>query len=127
MAKRSRLSWLIIGGIILLGILIASLFLFSPSPQMITIPSPAIISSTDFVVPQLLNPLPILSQSTARKSPQHRSISRSLPIPALKEILLDSWAQSTVRRKGFLMPAPMQAELILARPAQIRLRSSRIS
>ena len=49
--KRSRLPWLIIGGIILLVILIAALFLFSPSPQPIPIPSPAIISSTDFVAP----------------------------------------------------------------------------
>jgi len=51
MAKRSRLPWLIIGGIILLVILIAALFLSSPSPQPVTIPSPAIISSTDFVAP----------------------------------------------------------------------------
>jgi len=32
-------------------ILIAGLFLNSPSPQPVTIPSPAIISSTDFVAP----------------------------------------------------------------------------
>jgi hypothetical protein len=51
MAKRSRLPWLIIGGIIFLVILIAALFLSSPSPQPVTIPSPAIISSTDFVAP----------------------------------------------------------------------------
>jgi len=56
MSKRSRLPWLIIGGIILLVILIAALFLSSPSPQPITIPSPAIISSTDFVAPTA--PLP---------------------------------------------------------------------
>jgi len=56
MAKRSRLPWLIIGGIILLVILIAALFLSSPSPQPITIPSPAIISSTDFVVPTAPQP-----------------------------------------------------------------------
>ena len=51
MSKRSHLPWLIIGGIILLVILIAALFLYSPSPQPVTIPSPAIISSTDFVAP----------------------------------------------------------------------------
>ena len=56
MSKRSRLPWLIIGGIILPVILIAALFLFSPSPQPITIPSPAIISSTDFVVPTAPQP-----------------------------------------------------------------------
>jgi hypothetical protein len=51
MSKRSRLPWLIIGGIILLVILIAALFFFSPSPQPVSIPAPAIISSTDFVAP----------------------------------------------------------------------------
>jgi len=56
MSKRSRLPWLIIGGIILLVILIAALFLSSPSPQPVTIPSPAIISSTDFVAPTAPQP-----------------------------------------------------------------------
>jgi len=56
MAKRSRLPWLIIGGIILLVILIAALFLFSPSPQPVSIPAPAIISSTDFVAPTAPQP-----------------------------------------------------------------------
>jgi len=56
MSKRSRLPWLIICGIILLVILVAALFLFSPSPQPITIPSPAIISSTDFVAPTAPQP-----------------------------------------------------------------------
>jgi len=56
MAKRSRLPWLIIIGIILLVILIAALFLSSPSPQPVTIPSPAIISSTDFVAPTAPQP-----------------------------------------------------------------------
>jgi hypothetical protein len=56
MAKRSRLPWLIIGGIILLVILIAALFLSSPTPQPVTIPSPAIISSTDFVAPTAPQP-----------------------------------------------------------------------
>ena len=51
MSKRSRLPWLIIGGIILLVIIIAALFLSSPSPQPVRIPAPAIISSTDFVAP----------------------------------------------------------------------------
>ena len=51
MSKRSRLPWLIIGGIILLVIILAALFLSSPSPQPVTIPSPAIISSTDFMAP----------------------------------------------------------------------------
>ena len=56
MAKRSRLPWLIIGGIILVVILIAALFLFSPTPQPVTIPAPAIISSTDFVAPTAPQP-----------------------------------------------------------------------
>jgi hypothetical protein len=56
MSKRSRLPWLIIGGIILLVILVAALFLSSPSPQPVTIPSPAIISSTDFVAPTAPQP-----------------------------------------------------------------------
>jgi hypothetical protein len=56
MSKRSRLPWLIIGGIILLVILIAALFLVSPSPQPITLPAPAIISSTDFVAPTAPQP-----------------------------------------------------------------------
>jgi hypothetical protein len=47
---------LIIIGIILLAILIAALFLFNPSPQPITIPCPAIISSTDFVAPTAPQP-----------------------------------------------------------------------
>jgi len=56
MSKRSRLPWLIICGIILLVILVAALFLSSPSPQPVTIPSPAIISSTDFVAPTAPQP-----------------------------------------------------------------------
>ena len=56
MAKRSRLPWLIIGGIILLVILVAALFLSSPSPQPVNIPSPAIIFSTDFVAPTAPQP-----------------------------------------------------------------------
>ena len=56
MSRRSRLPLFINGGIILLVILIAALFLSSPSPQPITIPSPAIISSTDFVVPTAPQP-----------------------------------------------------------------------
>ena len=56
MSKRSRLPWLIIGGIILLVILIAALFLFSPSPQPVTIPAPSIISATDFVAPTASQP-----------------------------------------------------------------------
>jgi len=56
MSRRSRLPWLIIGGIILVVILVAALFLFSPSPQPVTIPSPAIISSTDFVAPTAPQP-----------------------------------------------------------------------
>jgi len=56
MSRRSRLPWLIIGGIILLVILVAALFLSSPSPQPITIPSPAIISSMDFVAPTAPQP-----------------------------------------------------------------------
>ena len=56
MSRRSRLPWLIICGIILLVILIAALFLFSPSPQPVRIPAPAIISSTDFVAPTAPQP-----------------------------------------------------------------------
>ena len=56
MSKRSRLPLLIIGGIILFVILVAALFLNSPSPQPVTIPSPAIISSTDFVAPTAPQP-----------------------------------------------------------------------
>ena len=56
MSKRSRLPWLIIVGIILLVILIAALFLSSPSPQPVTLPSPTIISSTDFVAPTAPQP-----------------------------------------------------------------------
>jgi len=56
MSNRSRLPLLIIGGIILLVILVAPLFLSSPSPQPVTIPSPAIISSTDFVAPTAPQP-----------------------------------------------------------------------
>jgi hypothetical protein len=47
---------LIISCIILLVILIAALFLFSPSPQPVTIPSPAIIAPTDFVAPTAPQP-----------------------------------------------------------------------
>jgi hypothetical protein len=56
MAKRSRLPWLIIGGIILLVILVAALFLFSRSPQPVTIPTPAIIAPADFVAPTAPQP-----------------------------------------------------------------------
>jgi|WetSurMetagenome_2_1015567.scaffolds.fasta_scaffold48858_2 hypothetical protein len=56
MSKRSRLPWLIISGIILLVILVTALFLSSPSPQPVTIPSPAIISSTDFIAPTAAQP-----------------------------------------------------------------------
>jgi len=56
MSKRSRLPLLIIGGIIIVVILIAALFLFSPSPQPVSIPAPAIISSTDFVAPTAPQP-----------------------------------------------------------------------
>ena len=56
MSKRSRLPLLIIGGIILFVILIAALFLFSPSPQPVTIPAPSIISATDFVAPTASQP-----------------------------------------------------------------------
>jgi len=47
---------LIIVGIILIVILIAALFLYSPSSQPVTIPSPAIVSSTDFVAPTAPQP-----------------------------------------------------------------------
>jgi len=57
MSKRSRLPWLIIGGIILLVILIAGLFLYSPSPQPVNIPATTSFSATDFVAPTLLEQL----------------------------------------------------------------------
>jgi len=56
MSKRSRLPWLIIIGIILLVILVAGLFLFSPSPQPVTIPATTGISATDFVAPTAPQP-----------------------------------------------------------------------
>jgi uncharacterized membrane protein len=56
MSRRSRLPLLIIGGIILLVILIAALFLFSPSPQPIAIPAASSISATDFVAPTAPQP-----------------------------------------------------------------------
>ena len=88
MSRRSRFPWLIIIGIILLVILIAALFLFSPSPQPVTIPSRAIISSMDFVAPQrLLNPHHARSQSTARR---YRPHLQSWPIPAYREMLPNS-------------------------------------
>jgi hypothetical protein len=37
-------------------ILVAALFLFCPSPHPVSIPSPAIISSTDFVAPTAPQP-----------------------------------------------------------------------
>jgi len=56
MSKRSRLPWLIIVGIILLVIIIAALFLFSPSPQPITLPAVSGISATDFIAPTAPQP-----------------------------------------------------------------------
>jgi hypothetical protein len=56
MSKRSRLPWLIIGGIILLAIIVAALFLDSPSPQPVNIPSTNGISATDFVAPTAPQP-----------------------------------------------------------------------
>jgi hypothetical protein len=56
MSKRSRLPWLIIIGIILLVILVAALFLTSPSPQPVTIPATTGITATDFVAPTAPQP-----------------------------------------------------------------------
>jgi hypothetical protein len=56
MSKRSRLPWLIIGGIILLILCIAALFLFSPSPQPVSLPATTGISATDFVAPTAPQP-----------------------------------------------------------------------
>jgi hypothetical protein len=56
MTKRSRFPWLIIGGIILLVILVAALFLSSPSPQPVNIPATTGISATDFVAPTAPQP-----------------------------------------------------------------------
>jgi len=56
MAKRSRLPWIIIGGIIIVVIIVAALFLFNPSSLPVKIPVPAIISPTDFVAPTAPQP-----------------------------------------------------------------------
>lgn len=56
MSKRSRLPWLIIGGIILLVILIAGLFIYSPSSQPVKIPATTGITATDFVAPTAPQP-----------------------------------------------------------------------
>ena len=56
MSKRSCLPWVIIIGIILLVILVAGLFLSSPSPQPVTIPATTGISATDFVAPTAPQP-----------------------------------------------------------------------
>jgi hypothetical protein len=56
MAKRSRLPWIIIGGIIILVIIVAAVFLFNPSLQPLKIPASASISATDFVAPTAPQP-----------------------------------------------------------------------
>jgi len=56
MAKRSRLPWIIIGGIIILVIIIAALFLLNPSSLPVKIPAPSSISATDFVAPTAPQP-----------------------------------------------------------------------
>jgi len=70
MAKRSRLPGLIIGGVIILVILIAALFLFSPSLQPIKIPAPAItVSPKDFVPPTAPQPPSCTISINGRKVP----------------------------------------------------------
>ena len=123
MTKRSRLTWLIIGGIILLVILIAALFLYSPPPQPIKKYRQRQSSPQRILWRQpLRNPHPAPSRSTARRYRPHRSISRLWPIPALREILPDPGSLSTERRKGFLMPARVRAGPLPVRPAPILLR-----
>jgi hypothetical protein len=56
MSKRSRLPGLIIICIILLVIIVAGLFLYSPSPQPVTIPATTGISASDFVAPTAPQP-----------------------------------------------------------------------
>jgi hypothetical protein len=52
MSKRSRLPWIIIGGIIILVIIVAAVFLLNPSPQPIKIPAPSLtVPPTPSVVP----------------------------------------------------------------------------
>ena len=60
---------LIIGSIILVVILVAALFLYSPSSQPITIPSPAIISATDFVAPTAPQPPSCTAAINGQKVP----------------------------------------------------------
>jgi len=56
MSKRSRLPWIIIGGIIILVIIVAAVFLMNPSSLPVKIPAPSSISSTDFVAPTAPQP-----------------------------------------------------------------------
>ena len=56
MSKRSRLPWIIIGGIIILVTIVAAVFLLNPSSLPVKIPVPASISSTDFVAPTAPQP-----------------------------------------------------------------------
>jgi hypothetical protein len=69
MSRRSRLPWLIISSIILLVILIAARFLFSPSPQPVTIPATTEISATDFVAPTAPHPPPCTVAINGQKVP----------------------------------------------------------
>ncbi|MGA2914252.1 MAG: hypothetical protein ABSE07_12160 [Methanoregula sp.] len=50
MAKRSRLPWIIIGGIIILVIIVAAVFLLNPSSQPVKIPVPVITLPPTFSV-----------------------------------------------------------------------------
>ncbi len=56
MAKRSRLPLIIIGGISILVVIVAALFIFNPSMQPVKIPAPASLSATDFVAPTAPQP-----------------------------------------------------------------------
>jgi len=69
MSKRSRLPGLIIIGLILLVIIIAALFLYSPSPQPVNIPATTGTTGTDFVAPTAPQPLSCTVAINGQKVP----------------------------------------------------------
>jgi len=84
MSKRSRLPWLIIIGIILIVILIAALFLSSPSPQPVNIPATTGITATDFVAPTAPQPpscMVAISSEKIQSSSIHLQVMANTCIP----------------------------------------------